>query len=144
MAKCSELAPATTNPARCPFVFDAWRSSRLKGAADCTNVTKVSCNSSRCGPRHIAGETANDTLRLESWSPTPRSWSATYGSTAPAPGARESYRETDSDNAAYRGLSNGAQEVEIGMAEVVSGSATFTTSISVTDLRALKQWLRGP
>jgi hypothetical protein len=50
------------------------------------------------------------------------SWSATSGSTAPAPGARESYRETDSDNAPYRGLSNGAQEVEISMAEVVSGN----------------------
>jgi hypothetical protein len=33
---------------------------------------------------------------------------------------RESLCETDGDMAAYRGISNGAQVVEIGMAEIVS------------------------
>lgn len=39
----------------------------------------------------------------------------------------EAPSETATDNAAYRGRSNGAQEVDIGMAELVSGnpSAAF-------------------
>ena len=73
---------------------------------------------------------------------TPPSWRSASGSTAPASGARESYRETDSDIAAYRGLSNGAQEVAIGMAEVVSGNPTYH-SLVLWDRQSTSRALSG-
>ena len=50
-------------------------------------------------------------------------------------------KETDSDIAAYRGLSNGAQEVEIGMTEVVSGSPTLMPHVAFSNLAQLYETL---